>query len=110
MWFEKGFQLHSFVPVLLVENTNPLSLNFLGILVENQLTKNLRVHFLDSQFYSIDLYVYPFFFLKLINFLAVLGLCCCMWAFSSCGKRGLLFIEVHRLLTVVASLAVEHGF
>ena len=27
-----------------------------------------------------------------------------MWAFSSCGKRGLLFIAMRRLLTVVASL------
>ena len=41
--------------------------------------------------------------------MAVLGLCCCVWAFSSCGERGLLFIAVHRLLIVVASLVVEHG-
>ena len=25
-------------------------------------------------------------------FLAVLGLCCCAWAVSSCGKRGILFV------------------
>ena len=41
-------------------------------------------------------------------FFAVLGLHCCARAFSSCGERGLLFVAVHRLLTVVASL-VEHG-
>ena len=41
-------------------------------------------------------------------FLAALGLPCCMWAFSSCGKRGLLFIAVHGLLTTVASLVAEH--
>ena len=35
--------------------------------------------------------------------MAVLGLRCCTWAFSSCGERGLLFIAVHRLLIVVAS-------
>ena len=29
-------------------------------------------------------------------------------AFSSCGKRGLLFIAVRRLLIVVASLVAEH--
>ena len=29
--------------------------------------------------------------------------------FSSCGERGLLFIAVHGLLIVVASLVVEHG-
>ena len=41
--------------------------------------------------------------------LAALGLCCCMQAFSGCGEQGLLFLVVHRLLIVVASLAVEHG-
>ena len=53
-------------------------------------------------------------FLKLINsfiylFLAVLCLHCCVRAFSSCGKRGILFVVVRRLLTAVASLVVEHG-
>ena len=42
-------------------------------------------------------------------FLAALGLCCCAWAFSSCGERGLLFIVVRRLLVAVASLVAEHG-
>ena len=49
------------------------------------------------------------FFLKFILFLAELGLCCCVQAFSNCSKRGLLFVAVHRLLIVVASLVVEHG-
>ena len=40
--------------------------------------------------------------------MAVLGLCCWVWAFSSCSGRGLLFLAVRRLLTVVASLVVEH--
>ena len=31
-----------------------------------------------------------------------------MRAFSSCGERGLLFVVVHGLLTVVASLAAEY--
>ena len=34
-------------------------------------------------------------------FMAVLGLHCCTWAFSSCSKQG--------LLIVVASLVSEHG-
>ena len=42
-------------------------------------------------------------------FLAALGLCCCVRAFSSCSERGLLFVVVCGLLTVVASLVVEHG-
>ena len=42
-------------------------------------------------------------------FLAVLGLHCYAWSFSSCGERGLLFVAVHGLLIAVASLVVEHG-
>ena len=30
-------------------------------------------------------------------------------AFSSCGEQELFFLEVHRLLTAVTSLVVEHG-
>ena len=41
-------------------------------------------------------------------FLASLGLCCCVRAFSSCGERGLLFVVVRGLLVAVASLVAEH--
>ena len=41
-------------------------------------------------------------------FLAALGLRFCVWAFCSCGERGLLFVVVCRLLIVVASLVTEH--
>ena len=49
------------------------------------------------------------FFFLFINlfiylFLAVSDLRCCVWAFSSCGERGLLFVVVHGLLIEVASL------
>ena len=54
-----------------------------------------------------------FFFNKFIYFiylfLAALGLHCCVWAFSSCGERGLLFIVVCGLLIAVASLVAELG-
>ena len=40
--------------------------------------------------------------------MAVLGLRFCARAFSSCGKRGPLFIAVRGPLTVAASLVVEH--
>ena len=49
--------------------------------------------------------IYLFIYL----FLAVLGLHCCAWAFSSCGERGLLFVAVRGLLIAVASLVAEHG-
>ena len=42
--------------------------------------------------------------------MAVLGLPFCARAFSSCGKRGPLFMAVRGPLTVAASLAVEHRF
>ena len=42
-------------------------------------------------------------------FLAVLGLCCCVRAFSSCGEQGLLFVVVCGLLIAAASLVAEHG-
>ena len=54
-----------------------------------------------------------FFFNKFISFiylfLVVLGVRCCVRAFSSCGERGLLFVAVRGLLIAVASLVVEHG-
>ena len=40
--------------------------------------------------------------------MAVLGLRFCARAFSSCGKRGPLFIAVCGPLTIVASLVAEH--
>ena len=46
---------------------------------------------------------FPFF-----CFVAALGLRCCTRSFSSRGERGLLFVAVHKLLVVVASL-VDHG-
>ena len=49
-----------------------------------------------------------FFFFLILFFLAALGLRCCVWAFSSCGKQGLLFVAVRGLLIAVASLVAEH--
>ena len=73
--------------------------------IQTQLS-NFRVYFARLIFVAILFY----YFLKLINlFLSALGLRCCAWAFSSCSERGLLFIVVHGLLIVVASLVAEHG-
>ena len=46
--------------------------------------------------------------------MAALGLCCCTWAFSSCGEQGLLFIAVAsccgaQALGTGASVAVARG-
>ena len=47
-------------------------------------------------------------FILFILFLSAVGLLCCVRAFSSCGEWGLLFVAVHGLLIVVASLVAEH--
>ena len=54
-------------------------------------------------FYFLNKFIYIMFLL-----LAVLGFRCCMRAFSSCGKRGLLFVVVHGPLVAVASLVAKH--
>ena len=41
--------------------------------------------------------------------MAALGLHCYSQAFSSCSKRGLLFVVVCGLLIAVVSLVAEHG-
>ena len=64
----------------------------------------------------VPLQVFFFFFFKdvfwlyllIYLFMAVLGLRLCARAFSSCGKRGPLFITVRGPLTITASLVVEH--
>ena len=58
-------------------------------------------HFKSFSFFN------KFIYFIYLLFLAVLGLCCCALAFSSCGERGLLF-AVCSLLTAVASLVAEH--
>ena len=64
-----------------------------------------------------DLAWFLFFFFKLLApfklfiylfILAVLGLRFCARAFSSCGKRGPLFIAVRGPLTIAASPIAEH--
>ena len=39
---------------------------------------------------------------------AVLGLVCCMRAFSGCGERGYSLVVMRSLFTAVASLVAEH--
>ena len=52
----------------------------------------------DLQFF------FKFFIYLFILFLAVLGLCFCERAFSSCSEQGLLFVVVCGLLIVVVCL------
>ena len=52
--------------------------------------------------------LFSFFCLFICLFLAVLGLCCCVQAFCSCSKWGLLLAVVCGLLIVAVPLAEEH--
>ena len=58
-----------------------------------------------SGLFKIYLFIY---YLFIYLFMAVLGLCFCVRAFSSCGKWGPLFIVVRGPLTIAASLVAEH--
>ena len=66
-------------------------------------------NFINKVYSNIKYYYYYYLkYLFIYLFLAVLGLRFCARAFSSCGKRGPLFIAVCGALTVAASLVVEH--
>ena len=70
----------------------------------------LTAHFTGIEYiHNVVNHYYAFIYLA-FWFLAALGLCCCVWAFSSCGEQGLLFIAVRGLLIAVDSLVAEHGF
>ena len=69
-------------------------------------SNNISIYF--SYFY-LFIYLFLKYILKIYLFMAALGLHCCARAFSSCREWGLLFLEMHRLLIVVASLVAEHG-
>ena len=68
------------------------------ILPQKHKEMQIRITF----FFLINLFIFIYLFL------AVLGLCFCARAFSSCGKRGPLFIAVRGPLAVVASFVAEH--
>ena len=64
-----------------------------------------RVSIKDGSHSLFFFFFYNFYFYL---FMAVLGLRFCARAFSSCGKRGPLFIAVCGPLTIAASLVAEH--
>ena len=64
---------------------------------------------LTNDYYPKSIVYIRIHFLKMYLFLAVLGLCCFTWSFSTCSKLGLLLTVGHGLLVAVASLVAEHG-
>ena len=95
------FTLEKYYPKTLTTKKKEIQLHF-----RQQMSpcfKNEHRVSADSFFFLIKL------FICLFLFLAVLGRRCCLQAFSSCGERGLLFVAVCGLLTVLASLVADHG-
>ena len=73
--------------------------------------RSSELYILPFGVHSLPHYLFVFInlFILFMFFLAALGLCCCVQAFSSFGKQGLLFIAVRGLLIAVASLVAEPG-
>ena len=65
-------------------------------------------HHLKFFLYSLACSIFFFLIIFIYLFMAVLGLGLCARAFSSCGKRGPLFIAVRGPLTIAASPVAEH--
>ena len=73
-----------------------------------QIKKHQVFFFFLSIFFFFKFIHVIFIYLFIYLFLAVLGLCFCARAFSSCGKRGPLFIAVRGPLIIAASQVAEH--
>ena len=76
-------------------------------------TDRLRILWVSKSWFLLASQFFFFFLIYLFIFgcirSSLLGLSCCMQAFSTWGERGLLFVAVHGLLIVVASLVAEYG-
>ena len=71
------------------------------------LTFSYQLHV--SYLLFVFLFFIVFFFKLFIYVLAVLGLRCCVWGFSSCGERGPLFLEASLIWsTALALVALQH--
>ena len=75
---------------------------------EKQIINLDEAQFIDFCFTVCAFYVPFFSFSSVRSFLAMLGLHCCVWAFSNCDEHGLLFAGILGPLTMEASLAQEH--
>ena len=88
-----------------VASSAPTSLMSTCIDTSPFLTLLLPSFFFFKEFLYLFIYL-KFLFIYLV--LAVLGLCFCARAFSSCGKRGPLFIAVRGPLTIAAPPVAGH--
>ena len=68
-WCEVGIQIHLYLVVSepFVAKTTLSLWNSLGMLIKNQLTIDVWGFFLDSQFYTVDLYICLYIILHCLN-------------------------------------------
>ena len=78
----------------------------------NQLYPNIKYKLKKIKFRTAKKYHQQWnilsFIKKIIYFLTVLGLYCCLQAFSNCCQQELLFLVVRRLLNAGAAFIAEH--
>ena len=90
VWSKKLLQSkHIFTKFWLKKQNNP-NINILF----PEVTASLNfVLILPLYYYHLCMHFFLFINLFIYLFLAVLGLCCCAWAFFSCGEQGLLLLQ-----------------
>ena len=90
VWLLRGLNdfIQSTKSCLIITN-----ISFLKIYITEKKTKTKQN---KKNIHNCFIYLYSNVFIFIYLFLAALGLCCCTWAFSSCGKWGLLFVAVSR--------------
>ena len=69
---------------------------------------SLPLSFMAFSFMSLFKSLLSLIFKKILFIFCCAGFLLLCGLFSNCGKRGLLFVVVHRLLIAVASLVAKH--
>ena len=94
--------------LLLLYNLKEVIMSAPTIFIGLEITKSVQLSLLHSIMVHLFFFFLNFTYLFIYLFLAVLGLRFCARAFSSCGKRGPLFIAMRGPLTIAASPVAEH--
>ena len=97
---------------LLAWTQEPGKLQSVGLQSQTRLSTHTRVLVYMAFTFAVNASLTSLSLIRIYSsffFLAALGHCCCVQAFSSCSKWGLLFVVMLRLLILVASLVASTG-